>query len=177
MEFEVLGFANKIISEFMGIVSHDLTTPITLMEGYTKLLLDNTLGEINEKQEKAINIIYQNIELLNRLRMQTQKIVKSDLGNMIIERSNLPINDLIKLSVSNFKNLVNDKNQEIIVNLEKDLYTHCDADKILNVISNYISNAIKYTQNGCKIEIKAKDEINFVHVSVKDNGRGIPKTE
>lgn len=169
--------ANKMKSEFVGIVSHDLGTPLTVMKGFTKIILDSTLGELNERQKKAITTIYQNIKRLDLLRKEILDITKLDLGEIIIEKSDEYIDDLILHSYSFLKTLAEEKNQEIIINIEENLKAFCDCNKITRVVENYISNAVRYTQRGGRIEIHAKDEVDTIHVFVKDNGRGIPKGE
>ena len=164
-------------SEFVSIVSHDLGTPMTVMKGFTKMLVDGVMGGLNEKQDRAIKTIYKNIERLDKLRKDILDLVRMDLGNLVLEKSDISINELIKTSMEFLKTLSDEKNQEIIINIEKELDAYCDESKITQVIENYISNAIRYSPNKARIEITGNNENGSIHILVKDNGRGIPKGE
>lgn len=168
---------NKLKSEFVSIVSHDLGTPITVMQGNLELLTDETLGILNDKQKRALRLLFRNIEQLNFLRKDTLDLSQMDLGIMNLEKSNISIYYLIEMSISDLRGLANAKNQRIILNIPRKLIVYCDKNRIKQVIDNYISNAIKYTPDGGEITIIAKEEEDFIDIVVKDNGRGIPKSE
>lgn len=169
--------ANRLKSEFVSIVSHDLGTPMTVMKGNLELLIDGTLGKINDKQRKALELLSRNIEQLNFLRKDTLDLSQMDLGKMALEKSNVSLYSLIEMCISDLMGLAKAKNQKIISNVPSDIIVYCDKNRIKQVITNYISNAIKYTQEGGEIKITAKKEGDYIDVAVKDNGRGIPKGE
>lgn len=172
-----LSDANKMKSEFVSIVSHDLGTPLTVMRGYTKLLLDSTLGEISDKQRKALDAVQINIDHLTALRKDILDVSRIDLGDMVLEKTDVYMGELIDASLANLKPLAVEKGQSIGIDVEKDLVVWADRNKIYQVIINYVSNAIKYTQQGGNITIAARSSADGIHTSVKDDGRGIPKGE
>ena len=169
--------ANKMKSEFVSIVSHDLGTPLTVMGGYTKLILDASFGKINDKQKKALEAVHQNIDHLTNLRKDILDISRIDLGEMMLEKSEVHMSELIDASLSNLRSLAEEKGQKISIKANEKLVVWADRDKTYQVVENYLSNAIKYTQQNGNIEIMAYDEGDEIHVAVQDNGRGIPKGE
>ena len=168
---------DRLKSEFVSIVSHDLGTPMTVMKGNLELLMDETLGGVNDKQKRALGMLSRNIEQLNFLRKDTLDLSQMDLGKLSLDKSKVTIYSLVETCVSDLMGLARTKNQIIKVYIPHEYLVYCDKNKIKQVITNYISNAIKYTQEGGDIYISAKEENDFIDIIVKDNGRGIPKSE
>lgn len=169
--------ANRLKSEFVSIVSHDLGTPMTVMKGNLELLSDETLGIINDNQKKALKLLSRNIEQLNFLRKDTLDLSQMDLGKMTINRTNVYLYSLIETTISDLMALAEAKNQQITTYIPKDIIVYCDKNKIFQAVNNYISNAIKYTQIGGEIFVVAKEDGDFIDLMVIDNGRGIPESE
>ncbi len=169
--------ANQMKSEFVGIVSHDLGTPLTVMRGFTKLLLNRTLGTLNEKQHEVLEAVDENVDHLNKLRTDILDLSKIDLGEFVLDRTQCSAGELVASSLTNLIRLAEEKKQKMKIDVDNTVIVWCDRRKVSQVIENYVSNAIKYTNDGGQIEIEAKGDDDDFHVTVRDNGRGVPKGE
>ena len=162
----------RMKSEFLRRASHELKTPLISIKGFSDLILSlyidqldpviiSKIREINDGCERLQNIIN---NLLKASRLESPdlkpKIQKEDLSF------------LIKFCVHELESLAERRNQSIKLAIQNDLYANIEKEEVHDVISNLLTNAIKYTPPLGKIEIKAVSEGDHVVVSVKDNGIG-----
>lgn len=158
-------------NKFFSIISHDLKNPVSILVGFTELLLSNHKNYSEEEKLKMYQTIHNSSEktyklldnLLSWARTQTNNIpikpVKFDMKAVLDEN----------ISISNHKL----KGIEIIKEYDS-MMVYADIDMVHTIIRNLISNAVKYTPRGGRIIIQGKQEETFVKVSVIDNGVGIP---
>lgn len=162
--------------EFVANVSHELKTPITTIKSYAETLMEG--GVDNQTEEKFLMVIDNECDRMTRLvrdllQLSNLDYQKTDWKKEVVTVKKLLLDILLKLDFA-FK----EKDHELIVNLEEELPNIAiDKDGIEQVILNVISNAIKYTDNGGKIEINAYNSEGFITLQVKDNGIGIPEQD
>ncbi len=164
---------NKIKSDFISTVSHEFKTPLTSMGISIDLLLKNK-ENINNP---LISIINEDFIRLKTLINDLLDISKVESKNFILEKRKISISQLINVAVNNFSTISKNENITIQVgNFNTNSLFYGDFSKLLIVINNLISNAIKYgvtdTARIIFIDIKENND-NFIF-SVKDNGKGIP---
>lgn len=168
--------SEKRYRDFMSIASHEFKTPLIPIIGMPQLLLkDNNL---TEQQKDSLNEILHSGKKLNKLidnLLDTSQIERKSIE--LIKRE-IKINTLIDLCISDLSFLIKQKNHILIKNLKEDIKLNIDDRKISRVLTNLISNAIKYTPSNGKIEISTKidGENNFIF-SIKDNGIGIEEKD
>ena len=161
----------KIKDNFLSSISHELRTPLTSVMGYTELMLEENL---TQKQRHKIEIIFRNSKRLYRLirsLLDTQIIDSSDLQ---LTREKIVINELITGVVEDMKNIAVSKNIPITIDIPDFLIVEGDNERLIEVFSNIVENAIKFTIAG---EIIIKGEMNNgkVHIAISDTGIGIPE--
>ncbi len=161
----------KVKDSFLSNVSHELRTPLTSVQGYTELLLEE---DINEEQRHKLEIILRNSKRLSRL-------IKSLLDTTLIESRNIQldlqmvsINELVAQVAEDMKTIALVKNLPIYIEIPQLPLIQGDRDRLMQVFSNILDNAIKFTITG-EIRIKAGDENENVHINVSDTGIGIPE--
>ena len=168
---------DRMKSEFISTVSHELRTPLSITKEGISLVLDKIPGKINEKQGKILTIAKNNIDRLARIINSLLDISKIEAGEVELKKERVKITNLIEQVTSSFKNKIKKKGLELKVNFpKKGIYVYVESDKIVQVFTNLLGNALKFTEKGC-IEISAKeleDEIEFV---VSDTGIGISKDD
>ena len=161
--------------EFVANVSHELKTPLTTVKSHAETLLD-IIGD-NKTAETFTNTILNETDRMARL-VKDLLLISSLEGKMILNRSTFSLKSMINDVVSTMSLVADEKghrlNFEAIAELP-DFYG--DRDKIEQVLYNVISNAIKYTPNGGKINIKAGKLYGDLLIEVKDNGIGIPEKD
>jgi len=161
----------KMKDNFLSNISHELRTPLTSVIGYTELMLDENL---TEQQRHKTEVIFRNSKRLYRL-------IRALLDTQIIESSNLQltketviINELIYAVVDDMKNITASKNIPISIDIQENLVVEGDNERLMQVFSNIVENAIKFTISG-EIIIKGDIEDGKVHIMISDTGIGIPE--
>ena len=167
---------DKAKDEFINIISHELKNPLFPILGYVELLLDGTLGKINEQQAEKLKVVYKNGEQLQHLIMDILNVTKLQLRKMKFNFEVTNPADLIDNSAKSMIPSAREKKVEIISKMPKSLpKVNIDIMRINEVISNLMTNALKFTPENGTITVSASRKGNLIHVSVKDTGMGIPK--
>ncbi|MEJ7641940.1 MAG: HAMP domain-containing sensor histidine kinase [Candidatus Nitrosocosmicus sp.] len=191
--------SNIVKNEFISMISHELRTPLVPIKGYTEMLLNpRLLGELNEKQLKAIKSIYRNVKKQESLVEDILDSTKLDLGQLNLLKKDVIIPDLFSNVIKDLKFMTDEKRVDIIVDIETNMgknKVYCDERRIEQVLSNLIKNSIDFVppKEGkivLHVEKKERQSINphnkhkrsyyddvshFLVFTVKDNGPGIPK--
>jgi len=161
--------------EFSSMVSHELKTPLVPILGYVQMLQkENFLGDLNEKQKDAVEEIYTSTIKLEKLIGDILTTQKLDLGKLVFNEEDINVSDLLYGLIKEFDPVAVEKEIEITANFNEDVQIFSDRDRINQVFSNLIKNAIEHvsTNSGC-IEIGMKNGLKDVEFFVEDNGVGI----
>ncbi len=172
--YEELEILDKMKDDFISNVSHELKTPLISIKGYGELLHDEKLGKLSVEQKKSLDAIIRNTDRLTRLINSILFISKLQAGKIEFHFEPLALEEIISMCVSDFKGVLEKKK----ITLEKEMpeisKVMGDKDRFIEVVSNLLDNAVKFTPEGGKISIKAWDEAENVHLTLADNGVGIP---
>ncbi|MBK5263578.1 MAG: cell wall metabolism sensor histidine kinase WalK, partial [Peptostreptococcaceae bacterium] len=168
----------KMQMDFVANVSHELKTPLTTIKSYTETLIDGAVDD-PETEKSFLKIINMEADRMNRLVKDLLQLSRLDHQQEKLVKKNW---DLIKLLLSAVKKVeltANGKKQHLncLFASDKRISIIGDKDSIEQVLLNVLSNAIKYTQEGGRIDIDAIIHDKKVTVTVADNGIGIPKAE
>jgi signal transduction histidine kinase len=167
---------DKQKSEFVSLATHQLRAPLTAMKGYTSLILEGEMGEIQPETKQAVTRIYDSANTLTNIVNDYLNISRIELGTMKYNFTSLDFKKLIEDVIGELKPNIEKKGLQFTFNCDpSQKYTvHADVDKLKQVIANLIDNSLKYTPSG-KIEL-ALIRKNLEHkllFSVKDTGVGI----
>jgi len=170
--------ANRAKSEFLANMSHELRTPLNAILGFSEMMLMGIAGELTQKQKDYINNIYLAGEHLLKLINEILDLSKIEAGRVEIEYSDVNINKLINESLIFFKEKTFKHGIKIIVNIIDNVNNiKADEKKLKQVLVNLLSNAVKFTPDGGTIKVSAKNQGNFLEISVEDTGPGIRKED
>jgi len=177
--FTRIAEASRMKSEFVGIVSHQLRTPLSALKWSLDLLRGKRLGEINAKQKEYLDIINESGIKMIKLVNDLLNVTRIEQGKLTMQFKSFSITELIEEAVRELKGLAQAHNVKIRFRDNKKLpNVYADPDKIRMVIQNLVDNAIKYSKKeGGLVEIRAeKDERDkkMLRISVRDDGVGIP---
>ncbi len=172
--YEELKSLDRMKSEFLSNVSHELKTPLVSIRGYSELLHDEKLGLIKDEQKKSLEAIIRNADRLTRLINSILFISKMQAEKLEFKFQPVDMDEIIKTCVDDAKSMMDTKQIIFEKDIPKISKVNGEKDRFTEVISNLLDNAIKFTPTGGKISIKALDEGEFVHFVVTDNGIGIP---
>ncbi|HSH02259.1 MAG TPA: ATP-binding protein [Anaerolineae bacterium] len=174
--------ANKAKSSFVSIVSHELKNPITSIIGYTDLLAKNAMGPVSDPQKKFLQIIYNNAERMQLIISDLSDISRIETGQLNLTITTLSLPDTLKDTILPLEQQIKDKQQELNLEIPDDLpLVLADRARLIQILTNLISNAYKYTPNEGQITITA--DTNYysmppsVEIAVRDTGMGIPDDE
>ncbi len=161
---------------FIANVSHELRTPMTSIRGFIEGILDGTITL--DRQKYYLTIVRDETNRLNRLVNDLLDLAKIESGEMVINRRNFELNELIRRSVINFEHMIVEKGIQVDADFEEEkMFVYADPDAIERVIINLIHNAIKFTGQDGKLNITTRSQKDKIYVSVSDDGIGIDKEE
>lgn len=166
----------KIRSEFVANVSHELKTPVTSLKGFAETLLDGAMYD-EELCRSFLQIIYDESDRLHRLIADILHLSKIEQHQLPLHPEILNIVDIINETVETLQEEVNKKDIEIKLPDSEELYMEAEKDRIRQIILNLVANAITYTPEHGTIEIKVEEIDNKVKMIVKDTGIGIAKKD
>jgi signal transduction histidine kinase/DNA-binding response OmpR family regulator/streptogramin lyase len=172
-EAEKMHEVDELKSRFFANISHEFRTPLTLIFGPAKDVLEET----NEpKTKKNVGIIKSNASRLYNLVNQLLDLSKLESGKMKLEVSEQDIIPMLKGIFLSFTSFAERKKITLKFNtIEESLKVYIDRDKVEKIINNLLSNAFKFTPEGGKIDFIVEKLISEVEIRITDNGIGIPK--
>lgn len=175
---------NKVIetieqkSNFISTVSHELRTPLTSMKNAISLILDGADDKFNDKQKKYLDITIRNIERLSELINDVLDFQKLAAGKMELNVEDNDITEVVHEVYDTMILFANEKEIDFSVELEDNLpKVRFDSDKIIQVLTNLINNAIKFTPEPGRVSVTVKRHKEEMAIQVRDTGIGIPKDE
>lgn len=169
-----LKHANQYKSQFLANMSHELRTPLTSIIGFGKLLKEQTAGELNAKQQKYCHIIVASANQLLELINEILSLVKMEQCREKISPSHISLPEVVNYVVTLFEDALNKGKLTVVTRVPSDLpRPFWDFRKIIQLVSNLLSNSVKFTQENGQIEISATQENDHVLLVVRDTGIGI----
>lgn len=169
---------DKAKSEFVSIASHQLRTPLTAIKGYLSMVLEGDYGKLPQEASKPIDNVYESNERLIKLVNSLLNISRIEAGKMKLEKSEFPLEGLLKEMIQVFSARANKKKLKLKFEKPKTEIPkiRADREKLREALSNLLDNAIKYTHRG-GITIKLKAIKNKVRITIADTGEGMIKEE
>jgi PAS domain S-box-containing protein len=167
----------KMKLEFISMVSHELRTPLTVIKEGISLVADGSTGEINEEQKELLGLSKKNVDRLAKLINDVLDFQKLEAGKIKINAHPNNINEIVRDVYETMTLATKDKSIDLLLELDDRLpKVRFDNDKITQVLTNLVDNAMKFTEKG-NIVIKTSKENEMIHVSVSDTGCGIKKED
>lgn len=170
---------DKMKSDFVSNVSHELKTPLTSIKGSVDNMLDGLTGALNEKQIRYLARIKSNTDRLSRLINDLLDLSRIEAGRVEVRRASLPLTALAEEVAEHLKQLAAEKLIRIEVPPpDPQMTVWADRDKVTQVLMNLIGNAVKFTpQDGKVIIAIEKNGNDYIQISIADNGPGIRPEE
>jgi len=166
----------KMKNEFISTVSHELRTPLTSIKGALGLVTSGALGVLPDKINNLINIANSNCTRLTNLINDILDLEKIKAGKYEFKNEELEINSIIEQSVTLNQSYADQFGMKLnVINSVEDTYISADKNRILQVMSNLISNAVKFSKLGGEVTIVSEPTDDKIKISVIDNGIGIPE--
>ena len=166
---------DRLKTEFVMTASHELRTPLTGIAMSIDLLREQAMGKLDPKEQQLLAAAHEEVQRLKVLVSTLLDLSRIEAGKIEMEFDRVPVQLLFDKAVPPFKAQSDEKSVQLAITLPPGLpRVKADAHKITWVLTNLISNALRYTDNGGQIRLRAENYGPQVHISVGDDGPGIP---
>ena len=162
---------NDLRKDLVANVSHDIKTPLTIIQTYAEMIKDIS-GDNPEKRNEHLDVIINETEYLNKLVTDMSELSKLQSGIIEVKKDNFDLKECTNKVIELLKQVLNEKGITLKLNLD-DCVIYADEIKMSQVIYNFLSNAIKHSNDNSEITINIIDSENSVRLEVIDNGEGI----
>jgi PAS domain S-box-containing protein len=165
---------DEMKSDFIATVSHELRTPLTSIVGALSLLASNSAGDLPSSAAKLIEIAHRNGQRLVRLINDVLSIQKIESGKLELDFGPVTLKDVAERSVEGISGMAYALGVSLELIAEDDGPVYADDERLIQVVTNLLSNACKYSPRGGTVTITVRRLQHFVRLSVRDRGPGIP---
>lgn len=177
LEKEALENLNRLKTEFLANVSHELKTPLTVVSGHAQMSRNQLQGNENHAVREKMRIIAAEADRLALMVGQILDLTRIEEGRMKLEKRLCHLDELIHQAVETHFPILNKNGNRLEIQLERSLPTLLlDSGRLTQVLVNLIANALHYTSQGV-ITVDARQNGDWVELSVSDTGAGIPPEE
>ncbi len=168
---------NKLKTELLSRTSHELKTPLISIKGFTELLLTLYRNKFDDEILSILKEIRNGSEKLEKIINSLLESSRLEQGRLILKPEPEDLSFLIHYCVKELIGVTSLRNQELIVKVQDNLITRFDKERIYEVLSNLLINAIKYTPPNGKIIVSSEEKDGFYIISIQDNGIGFTEEE
>jgi signal transduction histidine kinase len=168
---------DRLKDEFVALVSHELRTPLTSIRGYLELVLDGAGTTLSEEQEQFLRVVERNAQRLQRLVGDLLFIAQVDAGRLSLEVGAVDLAEVAIESVEAAGPLAADKEIELVVAGDHVVEVTGDRSRLAQLLDNLISNALKFTPAGGRIDVCVTATPAGGQIDVADTGMGISEAE
>jgi two-component system sensor histidine kinase ResE len=158
-------------------VSHELRTPLSMMQGYAEALQDE-FGDNPEQRRELADIIHDETLRMKRLVNDLLDLAQLESGQFQMNFQDLDLTDIVRRVARKFQALAGDREIQLCVEVpEEPVYVQADADRMEQVFTNLMDNAIRHTGPNGTVTIALRESGGHVQVRVSDTGSGIPEED
>lgn len=166
-----LSKSEMLKNDFIANVSHEIKTPLAVINSYAKVLSDSSISE--DERKKYLHNLQLSCNKLNTLVTNILKLNKLENQKLLPEFTSFNLSELLSDQILQFEELLEKKNIELICDIEEDLMINSEKNYLEIVFNNLMSNAIKFSHNSGIINISLKKQDDKYTIIFKDNGCGM----
>lgn len=176
--FAAVEAANQAKTEFISFVSHELKQPMTAIKGYTDLLVKGLAGDLTETQHSFLEVIRSNVNRMDTMVQELLEISRIEAGRLRLEIGQVALREAVEEAVRVIRQEIAAKRQRLEVEIAEPLPpVKADRNRVVQILTNLLSNAYKYTPEEGHIRVTVQPNGGFVVCSVSDTGIGIAPEE
>lgn len=168
---------DKLRKDFISNVSHELRTPISLLQGYSEAIVDDIAESKDEKNELA-QIINEESLRMGRLVNELLDLGRMEAGHIQLNKEEVEIEQFVDRIIKKFTGIASESDIELLLSkhIKKEV-AFFDADRVEQVFTNLIGNALNHTDEHGTVKIFVENNGEFVYVEIADSGQGIPEED
>ncbi|WP_100331452.1 ATP-binding protein [Bacillus xiapuensis] len=168
---------DKLREDFIANVSHELRTPISMLQGYSEAIVDDIAASEEEKKDIA-KIIYDESLRMGRLVNELLDLARMEAGHISLNLEEVDLPSFLKRVTNKFQGLAKEKGIDLQLTVaDEAVKTNLDPDRIEQVLTNLIDNALRHTPKGGFVRVSLQSKLEGNHVYVQDSGAGIPEED
>jgi PAS domain S-box-containing protein len=168
---------DRLKDEFIALVSHELRTPLTSIRGYTELLLDGEAGKLTEDQRQFLGVVERNAHRLLHLVGDLLFLAQVEAGKLVLDIGALDLGNVASESVETARPQAEAKDITLTLATGPVPLIAGDRARIAQLLDNLVSNAIKFTPEGGRVDVRVRTLEQRAVLEVRDSGMGIPAAE
>ncbi|MCT2537425.1 ATP-binding protein [Aquibacillus koreensis] len=168
---------DKLREDFIANVSHELRTPISMLQGYSEAIVDD-IAESKEEKNELAKIIHDESLRIGRLVNELLDLARMKAGHIHLSKEDVQLNLYLERVVKKFQGMASDKKITLELDMSvKEERISIDPDRIEQVLTNLIDNAINHTNENGKVTIKVDSLTESIQIAIIDNGSGISQED
>ncbi|ELK22191.1 redox sensor histidine kinase ResE [Anoxybacillus flavithermus TNO-09.006] len=167
---------DKLRKDFIANVSHELRTPIAMLQGYSEAIVDDIAATDEEKKELA-KVIYDESLRMGRLVNDLLDLARMEAGHLTLHKERVPLRSYTERIIHKFQALAKEKGVRLLVDINEEFVVLFDPDRIEQVLTNLIDNALRHTDDGGEVRVIVDGDEEAVRISVRDSGSGIAEED
>ncbi len=169
---------DRVRQEILSLVTHELQSPLTSIQGYVEALLDGSAGTLDDEQARLLGVVGRNAERLRSLVADLLTASRADQGRLGLDLRPVQLGPLVQARAEAIRPLADAQRLDLRVECDSGLPdVEADPDRIEQVLENLLSNAVKYTPAGGRVTLAASAGDGVLRLEVSDTGIGIPAGE
>lgn len=170
----------RVRTEFVGIVTHDLKAPINVIGGYVELLEEDIYGPTSDRQREALVSMREQVEVLTGMVNQLLDLTRIETGGLSIEPGEVDPIELLRGVERAYQGVAEREDIDFAVEIDESVppVVFMDEDRVRDqLIGNLLSNAFKFTPSGGRVRVRASGRRDGLHIEVSDTGPGLPRDQ
>jgi PAS domain S-box-containing protein len=168
---------DRLKDEFVALVSHELRTPLTSIRGYLELVLDGEAGDVSDEQRQFLAVVERNADRLLALVGDLLFLAQIEAGKLSLEVGAVDVGAVASESVDAARPAAEDKAITVSLAIGPVPLLAGDGARIGQLVDNLVSNAIKFTPDGGRVDVRVRARNGSAVIEVRDSGIGIPPDE
>jgi signal transduction histidine kinase len=168
---------DRLKDDFVATVSHELRTPLTSMMGFLEMIREEEAGELTEEQKRFLAIVYRSSERLQRLVGDLLFVARLDANGLQLQFTDVRVDEVVSDCVESSSALARAREIDLRADLGGAPAVWADRERLAQLVSNLVSNAIKFTPAGGAVTVRTSVEDGAAVIEVEDTGVGIPEAE
>ena len=170
---EELVEADRLKDEFIALVSHDLRTPLTSIIGYVELALDDEGAPLDEERRRYIEVVARSSDRLLRLVDDLLLAARLQSGRFMLNLDETDLESLAAETLDDIHARAQLKGVSLVLAADGPIRIECDRRRVLQLLDNLVSNAVKFTPEGGRVDVRVERTLTGAAVEVCDTGVGI----
>jgi PAS domain S-box-containing protein len=167
----------RMKTEFLSLTSHELRTPLTPMKAQLQMLEEGYKGKMSEEQRESIELVLRNLARLDKLIKDILDISRIEMGRIKLSFESMSINDVVKEAIKMQEPFADEKGIKIVARLAELPAIVGDSERLRQVISNLVNNAIKFSEKATDVLVETQRVGEAVQFSITDYGTGISEED